>query len=146
MWATSLLQHERHLPHLLSCCGAGHLRAPAGALVVNTPLVVGHLLVAGPSTIVALTRIVKLSGTIPPLATYACTIPSSRVGNQCLILGVNAATAQIFVKCSVDCRSPLSCHLCHFVALCCSNVTIATVQLAPAIDAKRRACAVFTLE
>src|SRR5208282_2035664 len=114
MCATSLLQHERQAPHLLPCCGAGQLYVPRPGALVCTPLVVGHLLVAGPSTIVALTRIVKLSGTLPPLAIYACTMANSRVGSQCLILGVNAATAHIFVRCSVDCRSPLSCQRNHF--------------------------------
>ena len=97
-------QQARQSRHAFPWSGAGQLLP-----VVTTVDVNGQLCGAGPSTFVALRRIVKLLGT------RSCGIlersPASRVGSQCATSGVNLQTWNIFNRCLTDWMSPESCHL-----------------------------------
>ena len=96
-------QQARQSRHAFPWSGAGQLRP-----VVTTVDVNGHEPGAGPSTFVALRRIVKLAGTL------SCGIlersPASLVGSQCATSGVNLQTWNIFNRCLTDCMSPESCQ------------------------------------
>ena len=104
MFLIDLSQQARQSRHAFPWSGAGQLRP-----VVTTVEVRGQEPGAGPSTLVALKRIVKLAGTL------SCGIlersPASRVGSQCATSGVNLETWNIFNKCLTDWMSPESCHL-----------------------------------
>ena len=97
-------QQARQSRQAFPWAGAGQLRP-----VVTTVDVNGHEPGAGPSTLGALKRIVKLAGTL------SCGIlersPASRVGSQCATSGVNLQTRNIFNKCLMLFKSPESCHL-----------------------------------
>lgn len=80
------------------------------AEAVTTVEVLGQLSGASWSTIVAENRITKLSGLIG----RNLLIHASRVGIQCLTVGVDLQTAKIFIRCSSSCTSPESCHLKYF--------------------------------
>ena len=95
-------QHARQSLHSLSCNGAGHVGPE-----VTTVEVLGHVSGAGISTIGAENRMTRVLGfNLRKVFTQA-----SRVGIQCLTLGVNLQTANIVNKCSLSCTSPESGHL-----------------------------------
>jgi len=82
-------QQALQSPQALSWSGAGHVLP-----VVTTVDVVGQLAGAAWSTIGALNRITRLAGAID----MKCFTHASRVGNQCLVSGVNLQTAKIFMR------------------------------------------------
>ena len=120
MFLISRSQHALQSKHLFPCFDDGQLCCPS----VVTVDVHGQKDTGPWSTIWELNLITRLRGTSLILTRF--NIWASRVGNQCLVPGVDLQTRNIFCKCSSDCKSPESCHLnslCGFI-----NCIIASTQ------------------
>ena len=100
----------------------------------------GHVLGAEVFTIGAENLITRLSGFNERKAfTHA-----SRVGIQCLTVGVSLQTANIFKRWSSSCTSPESCHLKYFDFLLLIILAMAPVQSGCLIAFRRKYCASWT--
>ena len=109
----SLFQQALQSLHSLFCVGAGQTleeRPNQGLSELMTVDTLGQLLIGSWSTMGTEKRIQRLSGHSGRKAFTQ----DSRVGIQCLVSGVNFATAKILSRCSSSCTSPESCHLNSF--------------------------------
>ena len=109
----SLFQQALQSLHSLFCVGAGQTleeRPNQGLSELMTVDTLGQLSIGSWSTMGTEKRIHKLSGHSGRKAFTH----DSRVGIQCLVFGVNFATAKILSRCSSSWTSPESCHLNSF--------------------------------
>jgi len=135
MLAVSLDQHARQSLHWLPCSFAGQLFISVTTVDVHGQNPAAGLFILWPESL-----IIKFFGI---LSKFNGKNLASRVGSQCLVLGVRRHTSNMFLRCCTDCRSPESCHLNHGVLSI--NTTIAGIHSRGVRLARRRASASFTL-
>ena len=130
-------QHCLQLPHSLFWSGAGQVLSSG---LVETVDVWGQLAIAGWSIIWPENLMTKFFGH----SSKKCLTHASRVGIQCLTVGVSLATAKIFKRCSSSCTSPESCHLNSFDFFELINRAIAPTQSGDRMASSLRYCAAWT--
>ena len=127
-------QHCLQLPHSLFWSGAGQVLSSG---FVDTVDVWGQLAIAGWSIIWPENLITRFAGA----SGRKCFTQASRVGIQCLVFGVNFATAKILSRCSSSCTSPESCHLNSFDFFELINKAIAPTHSGDLMAFSLRYCA-----
>jgi len=147
----SWFQHCRQLLHLPLWMGAKHFPVILKILLnhnltfhrnafLYTVLVQGQLLLAAPSTFVALSLIIKFFGTVSGSIYWSNF--ASRVGIQWLVSGVWWHDSRMFFKCQAPWRSPESCHRKNGRSFI--NTIIARTHLESLKASSRRFIAIFT--
>ena len=137
MFAVSLDQHARQLPHSLPWSGAGQVLSSG---FVDTVDVHGQC-VTGPWSIICEEILIIKFGGITAGSIKRKNF-TSRVGIQCLVPGVRLHTSKIFFKCSGLWMSPESCQ--RNQASPVINVTIASTQRGSVNACCLRSSASFT--
>ena len=86
----------------------------------------------------------RLIGKLPCRVRNWRMVACSRVGSQCLTLGVRRATSAIRSRCSTDCKSPESCHLKNRSPVWLINTTIDSTHRGWSSELRRRCMAART--